>query len=236
MAKPRPTGYEVRKSEKPFHGKFWKVTGYYQGKRKQHWFSTEKEARADASDRNRQLAQHGTSLQMSTFERADAVDARAILAPFNISLTDAARHYAAWAIARTASKPLDQFIAEFQKDFEKQVAIGKRRPGSLKAMKETFVKLRNRFGSISLAEITGTELQQWLDDMTLAERTKENHRSNARQIFNRAKKQDLITINPVEKIDTFGDDEDEEPHVLLWRPACASSSDAQGKIVVKPME
>jgi hypothetical protein len=44
MAKPRPTHFSVKKS-KPFQGREWRVTGYTDGKRKQFWFATEKEAR-----------------------------------------------------------------------------------------------------------------------------------------------------------------------------------------------
>src|ERR1700737_771440 len=225
MSKPRPVGYVARVSKKPFHGKFWKVEGYFQGKRKQHWFSSEREARADAADRNRQLAFHGANLEMSTLQRADAFDALSILEPFNISLTDAALRSRAWELARAASKPLDQFMAEFQTEFEKKVAIGKRRPGSLKALKETMVKLRP-FGSKSLADFTTSELQQWLDTMPLAERTKDRHRAYAFQIFNAAKDKELISINPVERIDTFGDDEDEEPHILdpeQWKTLFAAA-------------
>jgi hypothetical protein len=45
MARARPIFYEVRESKKGFKGKHWKVTAYIDGKRKQHWCASEKEAK-----------------------------------------------------------------------------------------------------------------------------------------------------------------------------------------------
>jgi hypothetical protein len=56
------------------------VLGYVDGKRKQYWFSTEKEALADLRNRNAQLAAHGSDLILTTSERADASDAMKLLA------------------------------------------------------------------------------------------------------------------------------------------------------------
>jgi SOS response associated peptidase (SRAP) len=90
MAKPRPSTFKLRKS-RPFNGKEWRVFGYVDGKRKQYWFSTEKEARTDLRDPNAQLAAHGSDLILTNSERADASDALKLLAPFQASLTDAAQ-------------------------------------------------------------------------------------------------------------------------------------------------
>jgi hypothetical protein len=91
MAKPRPSIYELRQSKTPYRDKEWKVAGYVDGKRKQHWFVTEKEARAALRDLNARLAAHGSELVLSTADRADAADALALLEPYKVSLTDAAR-------------------------------------------------------------------------------------------------------------------------------------------------
>ena len=73
MSKPRPTTYVVQTSKKPFAGKAFRVVGYNkEGKRKQYWFATEDAAEADARDRNFQLASHGSSLEMTTLDRARA--------------------------------------------------------------------------------------------------------------------------------------------------------------------
>jgi hypothetical protein len=94
VSKPRPTTYVVQTSKKPFAGKAFRVVGYNkEGKRKQYWFATEDAAEADARDRNFQLASHGSSLEMTTLDRADAWNAKAVLAPFNVSLLVAATQY-----------------------------------------------------------------------------------------------------------------------------------------------
>jgi hypothetical protein len=110
MAKHRPSTYEVRESTKPFNGKCWRVIGYKDGKRKQYWFSSKDDATKDAWDRNLQLSNHGSSLELSSFYRADALTAQRLLAPYHgVSLADAARHYVSFAVARAASKPLGRF-------------------------------------------------------------------------------------------------------------------------------
>ena len=62
-------------------------------KREIHWFAKEDDALNDARDRNVQLASQRSELQLSSFERADAINALALLLPFKASLTEAAKCY-----------------------------------------------------------------------------------------------------------------------------------------------
>ena len=138
MSKPRPITYVVQISKTPFAGKAFRVVGYNKaGKRKQYWFATEAEATADARDRNFQLASHGSSLEMTTLDRADAWNAQAVLAPFNVSLLEAATHYATFARARATSKPLDAFVREYKAEMQGRVDAGSLKPG-LKGRKGDF--------------------------------------------------------------------------------------------------
>jgi integrase len=214
MSKPRPTTYVVQTSKKHFAGNAFRVVGYNkEGKRKQYWFPTEDAAEADARDRNFQLASHGSSLEMTTLDRADAWNAQAVLAPFKVSLLEAANHYANFARARASSKPLDAFVREYKAEMQGRVDTGSLKPGALKAAKETFVKITDRFGSTSLSEITSEEITRWLNLMDVAQRTRERHRSYTVQIFNAAIRAKLITVNPVLEIATCRSD-DKEIHVL----------------------
>jgi integrase len=214
MSKPRPTTYVVQTSKRPFAGKTFRVVGYNKdGIRKQFWFATKEEAEADARDRNFQLVSHGSSLEETTLERADAHNARAVLAPFNISLLVAATQYADLARAKAKSKPLDAFVREYKAEMQIRVDLKSLKPGALKAAKETFVKITDRFGSISLSEITSEEITSWLNRMDVAQRTRERHRSYTVQIFNAAIRAKLITINPALEIAAFQSD-DKEIHVL----------------------
>ena len=189
------------------------MLGYVDGKRKQYWFSTEKEALADLRNRNAQLAAHGSDLILTTSERADASDAMKLLAPFQASLTDAAQLYVATQKARAASKPLDVFLAAYQTELEIRAIRGSLKPGSVKLIKETFVKMRARFGSTLLCDITTSDLDQWLSGLKLSERTKKRHRDYCVQVFNAAKRADLIVNNPAEQIPVFRKS-DEEIHFL----------------------
>ena len=213
MSKPRPTTYVVQISKKPFAGKAFRVVGYKDGIRKQYWFATEDAAEADARDRNFQLASHGSSLEMTTLDRADAWNAQAVLAPFKVSLLEAANHYATFVRARATSKPLDAFVREYKAEMQGRVDTGSLKPGALKAAKETFVKITDRFGSTSLSEITSKEITSWLNRMDVAQRTRERHRSYTVQIFNAAIRAKLITVNPALEIAIYRSD-DKEIHVL----------------------
>lgn len=95
MPKAGPVTFGVHESKDPHNGKRWRVEGYkrVEGKLKReiHWFVTESEAKADPRDRNVQRAAHGSELILSSLERADAINALALLHPFKINLTEATR-------------------------------------------------------------------------------------------------------------------------------------------------
>jgi site-specific recombinase XerD len=126
---------------------------------------------------------------------------------------DAVAFYANYLKTRAASKPLDVFIKEFNAEMQTRVQSGSLRDRALKAIKETFVKIVDRFGSTLLSEISTPEIKAWLKAMPVAPRTKERHRSYTVQIFNAAKRSGLVPENPAEFIPVFKS-EDEEIHVL----------------------
>ena len=85
---------------------------------------------------------------------------------------------------RAASKPLDVFLRSIKAEMKERVAFGCLNP-ALKCQKETFVKIKDHFGSMLLSVITPTEIDNWLKRMPVSQRTRERHRSYAVQIFNR---------------------------------------------------
>jgi hypothetical protein len=94
MPKPKPTTFEVRKS-KPFCGKEWRVTGYVDGKRKQFWYATEKQARAEAAWRNQERSAYGSKVNLDSELRLEAYRANELLKPHNKTILDAVNHYRA---------------------------------------------------------------------------------------------------------------------------------------------
>ncbi len=229
MARPRPLLYQVRQVKTPYHGKNWKVTAYIDGKRKQHWFASEREAKTFADDSNAELHAYGSQLSdLSPSDRADSQRALDILKGHpEVSLSELAKIYVTQAAARSASKPLDQFLAEYETLILRRVESGELKSGSHKVIKETFVKLKTEFGNRILSEISSTDIERWLDRMSVGMRTKKRHRAYALQIFNAARKQKLVSSNPVEDVGYKGRKNDAEeitvltPEQLQWLFACA---------------
>ena len=187
--------------------------GYVDGERKAHWYATEKEAISACREFNVQQQAHGSSLILSTVQRADATTALEILEPYKVTLIEAARHFATYLKSQRSSKPMDVFLAEYEADWKHLVATGVRKQGALKALKESFVKLRDRFGSMMLCDITTDDLFQWLSHLPIHSITKERHRSYSIQIFNVAKSRKLVQENPAEAIPKFNTRVD-EIHIL----------------------
>jgi integrase len=132
-----------------------------------------------------------------------------------VSLAELAKIYVAQAAARSASKPLDQFLAEYETLILRRVESGELKSGSHKVIKETFVKLKTEFGNRILSEISSTDIERWLDRMSVGMRTKKRHRAYALQIFNAARKQKLVSSNPVEDVGYKGRKNDAEEITVL---------------------
>jgi integrase len=212
MAKPRPIIYVVRESKKGFKGKNWKATAYVDGKRKQHWFDSKGDATSFANDKNAELTAYGSQLSdLTATERADSQRALEILRPYpGVTLVDLARDYVQLVKLRSASKSVNKFVEELKADMQIRVAQGGLRDGTLKVIKNTFVKLSAEFGSTLLSDITEADLKDWLNKMPVAQRTRERHRSYTVQIFNSAKRAKYVTENPAADIPVFRSDKEAE--------------------------
>ena len=109
----------------------------------------------------------------------------------------------------------DQFLAEYETSILRRVKSGELKSGSHKVIKETFVKLRTEFGNRILSENSSTDIERWLDRMPVGMRTKKRHRAYAFQIFNAARKQKLVSSNPVEDVGYKGRKNDAEEITVL---------------------
>jgi integrase len=112
---------------------------------------------------------------------------------------------------------------------------GENRPGSLKAIKESFVKLKAEFGSRRLSEITAHDLERWLDKMPVALRTKKRHRGYALQIFNAAKRRKLIVSNPVEEIEGYRGRKNDEVEIHVLTPEQLKTLLAKSDPEIRPL-
>jgi integrase len=216
MAKPRPTQFEVRKS-KPFNGKAWRVTGYVDGKRKALWYATERQARAEAGWRNREIAAYGTRIILDAPLRLDAARARDLLAGTGLSLLDAVRLAVQQRDLVIRSKPFAAFAAEYREEIAGRLASGSLRPRAAESLGETLRRMDIHFGETILAEITPTALAAWLAGMPLARRSKKRHRAYAHQILQAARQRGYLAANPMKEVETFkenGNGHEEEISIL----------------------
>src|ERR1700736_4985869 len=71
-----------------------------------------------------------------------------------MSLTEAAKCCKSFESVRHSSKPLSDFVREYEAKREARVASGGRRAGGLTTIKKTFVKMKERFGPKILSDIT----------------------------------------------------------------------------------
>jgi hypothetical protein len=92
MARPRPMGFVVKR-QKPFQGKEWLVYGYEGEKRKQYWFFTEDDAKADAADRNREREAYGSKVNLDAEARLEAFRGADKLKPHKKTISDAVQYY-----------------------------------------------------------------------------------------------------------------------------------------------
>ena len=72
--------FEVHKAKVPNGKRYWYIVGRPQGKRVRAWFSSEKEASAEAKKRNKELTEYGMkALSLTASQRAQAEEALQIL-------------------------------------------------------------------------------------------------------------------------------------------------------------
>ncbi len=157
QAKPE---YQVFKASEANGDKSWFIFGRPNGKRVRKWFASKEKATAEATERNIKLRKLGSaaaavdnSLIVMASEGAE------LLRPYGETIRQAVEFRVNYLRNRAASKPLDVFLAEYQSDVEARVPVKSLKPGSLKAIKETFVKMRDHFGSTLVSEITGLVIE-----------------------------------------------------------------------------
>jgi integrase len=212
LAKPEYQVFKAgTKKGKSNGNKKWYIVGRPNGKRIRAWFSSEEAARAEATERNIKLRRLGeAAAEVDNALIVMASEGAGKLAPFDKTIRDAVDFYYAHLVARAASKPVDKFVEELKHDMQIRVANGGLRAGTLKVIKNTFAKLKVRFGSTLLSDITESDLKDWLNKMPGGQRTRERHRSYTVQIFNAAVRSKYVMENPAAHIPVFRSDKEAE--------------------------
>jgi hypothetical protein len=159
MARPKPIGFEVRKSA-PFNGKTWRVTGYLDGQRKQFWFATEKEARREAADRNREREAYGSKVNLDSEVRLEAFRAAELLRPHGKTILDAVRYYLDHLERASYSVPFSVLAERVRAEFARRLGKNEVSARHAESFRETLKKLEARFGSTLVSEITGEPVRE----------------------------------------------------------------------------
>jgi integrase len=121
MAKPKPTGFQWKRMPTPFHGKEYRVWGDVDGKRKQFWFATEKEAKAVCADRNQKREAYGSKENLDSEARLEAFRAAQLLEGSGKSILDAVRFYLDHQKRTSASGPFSELAGKVRAEFKRRL-------------------------------------------------------------------------------------------------------------------
>jgi integrase len=209
MAKPKPVGFQWKKS-KPFAGKEYRVWGYEDGKRKQYWFATEKEAKSDCADRNQEREAYGSKVNLDSETRLEAFRAAELLRPHGKTLMDAVWHYLTHLKQLSTSVPFSVLANQVRSEFKRRKQSNEVSERHAKTLNETLNKLELRFGQQLVSEIRTEDVRNWLLELPLAAKTRNKHRGYTGQIFNLAVDYGYAAVNPVAKIKKFRERSTEE--------------------------
>ena len=212
-----------------YYGKPFRVWGDVDGRRKQFWFATEKEARADCADRNREREAYGSKVNLDSEARLEAFRAAELLRPHGKTIMDAVRHYLTHLNQLSSSTPFSVFAAKVREEFKRRVEANEVSARHAESMKETLKKLELRFGEQLVSEIRSEEVRNWLLRLPLASKTRNKHRGYAAQIFNLAVDYGYSPINPVTKIKKFNERVSEENSEISILPQ-SKRRDSSGQL------
>lgn len=204
MARPKPIGFVVKKSA-PFNGKEWRVFGYSDGKRKQFWFATEREAKREAADRNREREAYGSRVNLDSEARLEAYRASELLRPHGKTILDAVRYYLDHLEKVSYSVPFSALAEQVRAEFGRRLAKNEVSNRHAESLEETLRKLEAHFGAQLVSEISTEAMREWLLGLPLATKTRNKHRGYASQIFSMALDYGYLTFNPVAKIKKFNE-------------------------------
>lgn len=131
------------------------------GKRERHFYPTREKAKAAAAIlRNRQENFGINATAISPTLASQATQAEAILAPFGVSILDAAKHYAAIAKRAAESCLISEATASFM---ERKTALGESQAKAYRLVCDALVE---DFGERMIMGVTGQELAEHLEKRT----------------------------------------------------------------------
>jgi integrase len=170
---------------------------------KREHFTTSEKALSRAREIADDIEQHGYGAPIPLQLRAMALRCSELLAKFGKTIDDATTHYVEFLEAEqarsnsaTVAKLADDWLSDKKRGTKKQL-----RQDTLDDIEETANLLKKLFPSKRLGEVTHTDIESYLDGLTVSLRRKYNRKNLMGQFFNWSRKKGYTTVNPCEGIE-----------------------------------
>jgi integrase len=188
--------YEVNKNGRPY----WRLrtpdpsgTGFIERQ-----FADEPEARTAFDVAYIQHQNHGVKAHaLGVKERGEAIAALDILAPFGVSLVEAAKYYSATHTNLVEGKRIDEAISELLK-VKKQDGLSDRYNKDLGNRLERFARA---FGERKIASLSADEIDSWLRNLSLGPLSRNTFWLRLSVLFEFARKRRWCVSNPMSEVE-----------------------------------
>jgi len=179
----------------------WRVSYIEGGKYRQKGFKTEKEANKWAAKREKESAEFGSSIHLTTAERSAVVDSREKLDQIGLSLPEAIEFAIQYHERNAASTSVKNLVAEVLRS---RVQAGLSR-SHLDGLKKRLGRFEEVFGDHSVAQIEKTQIEEWLHGLSkdFQARTINHHRTSLVIAFNDAVESGYLVKNPALRVKTM---------------------------------
>jgi integrase len=151
-----------------------------EGKRKRVNFATKAEAQGFA-DQSR-VARTNEGMEAFTLSqdiRLDAAKAHKILAPYRVTILEAAKYYQNHVLAYKTAPTVKEIVERYIADCKHRNL----RPRTITDLEQRLNTFASDFGESRLSEITLDELKEWVNDEQLGMRTRINYLTKLSQLY-----------------------------------------------------
>lgn len=181
----------------------WLIVGYPHGKRERYYFSTEKEAKKAAADRNREITSFGTQIVLPNDLRVEAVESAKRLQPYGKTIRDAVNFFLAHLKILNSSVTVKEFTLAVRNEFKRRLRAKEISARHEQTMLEALAKFEKQFGDRLVKAIAGSEIKIWLAGTPLATKTRNKVLGYIRGAFSTGKELGLVDTHPLDGITGF---------------------------------
>ena len=212
----------------------WLAIGRVDGKRKRAFFATKEQADNFSRAQNIERKEHGRTLaSFPTQLRAEALSAIELLKPTGASLSEAVRYFVAHHDHRAKSVTVTVGWQEYGAWCQKRVANGALRARSFESMRAKCTDLAEQFGEELICDLSSQRIWKWLENLPLAQSSKESYRNTVSGFFTYAVRSGWIKEHPmIGKVPKF---EVEAKEVTVFSTAEAAALLAQASTEILPV-